>query len=203
MVDDIVKDYQRKNNDGVRNFLANIGVVHLVIFVFIIGVIIYMSSQKNLDPKWNILMYCFLGGVILMLYFKPNKNRRLLPIDEVIKIADSTLKKMVREGDCFPFDSKVYLTGKFDLKSRDDIASGKEWYTHYELGFVEMKGGSQFKKDNIIKIDCYEGTSLGIHDAPLGFSGNETASTIKTVPVAVFQGNIGSEDIGKNGNVRR
>jgi len=203
MSEDIARDYQRKNNDGVRNLLANTSVVHLLIFFGAIALIFYISSQKDADPKWNWLMYGFLVVIILVLYFKQGPTKRLLPRGEVVKIANAELQQMVREGKEIAYDSRVYITKISDLKSKDDLAGGWSGYTHYEVGFVEMVHGSQFKKDGIIKIHAYDGTILGIHDAPLGFSGNESASTVRTIPVAVFQGSIGSDDVAKDGSVKR
>jgi len=202
----VMVDIERfqKRDTGIRNFMSNIKIAHIILFGFILLVIILIGNNKTIDPKYNWLMYGVLIAIIIYLYFKPNPdNRKLITREEAAEIAQEELNKMVRRGDNFSPDSKVYVTDSCSLCSFDNLAQGKSDYSHWEVGFVEKVKGSNFDKDGVIKIHAYDGIVTGVKKAPLGYDGTQSIDRVKTIPVAVFQGSIDSTEVGKSGDVKR
>ena len=195
MENEIAEEYKKNNESKVKNLLSNISVVHLLVLGVIILIIISIS-KSNSDPKYNYVIYGVLVAVILVLYFKPSKEKKLLPDYVVKQIAQEALNKKIREGKEFSFDSKVFVTPYCTLKYENDMTTGTSGPVAWEVGFEELVEGSQYKKAGIVRVHPFEGFITGIKHLPFGYTGRESTDRVDIVPVGVVQGNIKTTDWG-------
>lgn len=194
MENQIAEEYKRNTEHKFTNLLSKINVWHLVIFG-IIGLIAYSMTKNQTDPKYNYIIYAVLVIIILVLYFKPNKEKRLLP-DYIIKqIAQEALNKKVREGKEFAFDSKVFVTPYCHLKYENDMTTGTSGPVAWDVGFEELVHGSQYKKTGVISVHPFEGFITGIKFMPFGFTGTESHDR-DIIPVGIVQGNVKTTEWG-------
>lgn len=194
MDNQIAEEYKKNNENRMQNLLSKISIVHLLIFGVIL-LIAYSVTKNNTDPKINYIIYGVLFVIILVLWFKPNKEKKLLPDHVVKEIAQEALNKKVREGKEFAFDSKVFVTPYCHLVYENDMASGTSGPIKWEVGFEELVNGSQYKKEGVISIHCYEGFVTGLKFLPFGYTGRESHDR-DIIPVGVVQGNIKTTDFG-------
>jgi hypothetical protein len=194
MENEIAEEYKKNKESKIKNLLANVSVVHLLIIGVIILIIVAIS-KNNTDPKYNYVIYGVLIAIILVLYFKPSKEKKLLPDYIAKQIAQEALNKKVKENKEFAFDSKVYVTPYCHLVYENDMTTGTSGPIKWEVGFEELKEGSQYKKQGVISIHPYEGFVTGIKMMPFGFSGRESHDR-DIIPVGVVQGNIKTTDYG-------
>jgi hypothetical protein len=137
MEERIAEDYKKNSENRTKNLLARINIVHLLILGVIV-LIIFSISKNTTDPKYNYVIYAVLIGIILVLYFKPSKEKRLLPDYIAKEIAQEALNKKVRDGIEFPYDSKVYVTPYCHLVWKDSVFDGNGGYVHWDIGFEEL-----------------------------------------------------------------
>jgi hypothetical protein len=195
MENQIVEEYKKNNDNKLQNLLSNVSVVHLLM-LGVVALIVYSVLKNNTDPKINYIIYGVMGIIILVLYFRPNKEKKLLPDYIVKQIAQEALNKKVREGKEFAFNSKVFVTPYCTLKYENDMTTGTSGPTSWEIGFEELIQGSQYKKAGIIRIHPFEGFVCGIKHLPFGYTGRETTDKVDIVPVGVVQGNVKTSDWG-------
>lgn len=198
-MEDSVKKYQSKNKNIFRSFLENIGMGHIFIFTFIGLVLIKITSNPEIDVRYNYIIYAALIGIIILISVKSSKNKILLDKEIVIKIAQEELNRMVHEGKEFAYDSKIYPSGKCNL-IEDKNTSGEIIYTSWDIGFVEQVHGSQYKKDYIMSIHPYEGIILGVADMPLGYTGKEKRNKEQDI-VLLITGTQKTPDISSGGTI--
>lgn len=194
MENQIAEDYKKNSSNKVQDLLSKVTVVHLLVFG-VIALIAYSVTKNNTDPKMNYIIYGILGIIILVLWFKPNKERKLLPDHVVKEIAQEALNRKVREGKEFAFDSKVFVTPYCHLVYENDMSTGTSGPIKWEVGFEELVNGSQYKKEGVVSVHCYEGFVTGIKFMPFGFSGRE-AHDRDIIPVGVVQGNVKTTEYG-------
>jgi hypothetical protein len=72
---------------------------------------------------------------------------------------------------------------------------GKGGYVHWDVGFEELVHGSQYKKQGVVSIHCYDGFITGLKNMPFGFSGRESHD-VTEFPVGVVMGNVKTTDFG-------
>lgn len=174
MEDQIAKEWVNKNDNKWTNFLTRIGPGHIIVFGVIIFIIIAISKNQVTSNKYSILIYSVLVGIILVLMFKPNKEKKLLPEHVVKKIAQEALESKRREGVEIPQDSKVYVQPACHLKWNNDMQTGEYFPTAWEIGFIEKVHGSNYNRDGVISIHPFEGIVTGISWRPLGYTGLES-----------------------------
>lgn len=195
MEEEIASEYKRSSRNTVEGFLSKVSTGQIFIFIIILLVIVAMSNNESLDKKYNVVIYVGLIAIIAYLYFKPTKEKALLPEHIVKQIAQEALNRKVRDGQEFPFDSKVFVMPACHLKYESDLMTGTSGPVAWEVGFEELVRGSQFKREGVIRIHPFEGKVTGISFYPLGYSGRESRD--KTiVPVGVVQGNVKTTDFG-------
>ncbi len=196
-MEDIAKTYVKNNESKLGTFLTQINTWHVIVFGIILLVLVSFSNNENGDPKYNYVIYFILVGVISILYFKPNKERKLLPDSIVKKIAQEALDAKVREGKEFNFDSKVNVMSACHLKYENDMITGTSGPVAWEVGFIENVHGTKYEKEGVIRIHPYEGFVTGIAFYPLGYTGKESRDR-DIIPVGVVQGSVKTTEFGGN-----
>lgn len=198
-MEEVAKEYTQKNENKFKQFISNISTGQVVIFGIIIFLIISFSKNKNSNPEYNYVLYGVLIVIILILYFKPSKEKILLPEYVVKQIAQEALDRKVREGREFGFDSKVRVSSACHLQWENDMMTGGLRPIAWEIGFIESVHNSQYKKEGVIRIHPFEGVIMGLSFRPLGYTGLETHDK-DIVPVGVIQGNVKTTDFGGGQN---
>ena len=194
MENEIAEEYKKNNDSKIKNLLSNITIVHLLIIGVVILIIVSISKSTT-DPKYNYVIFGVLIAIILVLYFKPSKERKILPDHVVKEIAQEALNRKVKENKEFAFDSKVYVTPYCHLVYENDMTNGTSGPVKWEVGFEELTEGSQYKKQGVISVHPYEGFITGIKYMPFGYTGRE-AHDRDIIPVGVVQGNMKTTDFG-------
>jgi len=192
-MDEDVKEFRGKEENKISNFFSNIGIVHIVIVVVIVIILIKMG-EGNTNPKYHYVIYFMLGAVILYLIYKPSKEKQeIIPRWLAEKKAQEELDRMVREGKCFTFDSKVYVVAAGRTNYENDLMTGTSGPVSWHIGFIELVHGSQYKKEGVISIHPYNGRVTGLEFRPLGYSGRESKDR-DIIPVNVVQGSMKTTD---------
>lgn len=197
-MEDLSKGYQNDSSNRTRNFLSNLSIGKIFIIGIIILILIYISSNKDIDPKTNYVVYGILIAIILYLYFKPSTDRRLITRAEAVRIAEEELTRMIRGGREFSHDSKIFISDCSNLRSVGS-ATGNTEYESWDIGFIECVHGTNYKKDKIIRIHPYFGIVMGIEDMPMGYTGKEKKD-IQYIPIGIFQGSLKTTDLNTNPN---
>ena len=135
--------------------------------------------------------------MILVMYFKTDGTKKLLPRHIIIQIAQQELDLMIRVGQ-FPFDSKVYVSPSCQTKYENDLITDSSGPVSYAVGFYELVHGSQFKRDFVMFLNPYDGNVTGINEMRLGYDGTQTRDVMK-IPVGVIQGSFKTNEFGKPG----
>jgi hypothetical protein len=194
-MDDIAKEYTKQKDNKFKNFMSNISVAQVIIFGVILFIIIALNKNKTADPKYNYVLYGILIVIILILYFKPSKDKILIPEPIAKQIAQEALNKKVKEGKEFSFDSIVKVMPACQLTYESDFMTGSSGPVSWDIGYIEYVHGSQYKKEGVISIHPYEGIVTGLREYPLGYTGRETKD-VRVVPVGIVQGNMKTTDYG-------
>lgn len=194
MDNQIVEDYKKNNENRFKNLLSKVTVVHLLV-IGVIALISYSIIKNSKDPKLNYIIYGIFIVIIIVLWFKPNKEKKLLPEHIVKEIAQEALNKKVREGKEFPFDSKVFVKPQCHLRYSDDLAEGFSGPVAWDIEFEELVYGTQYIRNGFVSIHCYEGFVTGIFFTPFGFSPKDSPN-VKIIPVGVVQGTMKTSDFG-------
>lgn len=195
---DIVNEYRTKNRNIFKNFLSNIGLVHIIIFAVIGVILIKITSNPDIDTRYNYVIYAVLIGIIVVISSKSVKTKVLLDKKIATKIAYEEVIRMKNEGKEFSYDSKISPSGKCNLIFTDNMATGYADYTSWDIGFIEQVHGSQYKKDYVIRVHPYEGIILGVMEMPLGYTGKEKRDK-EIIPVGVVMGTQKTTDIATGG----
>jgi hypothetical protein len=194
-MEDIAKEYTQKKESKVKHLLSNVSTTQVIIFGGLAFVAIMLSNNKNADPRLNYVIYAVFIIIILVLLFKPSKEKVLLPEHIVKRIAQEALDRKVRDGKEFGFDSKVEVSPYCHLQWENDMMTGNIRPIAWDIGYIEHVNNSQYKKEGVIRIHPFEGTIIGLSEYPLGYSGRETHDK-DIVPVGVVQGNVKTTDFG-------
>lgn len=197
-MEDPAKEYAQKKESKFKNFISNISVGQVIIFGIVVFLIISFSKNKQANPAYNYVLYGILITIILILYFKPSKEKVLLPEHIVKQIAREIVKRKVMEGHEFSFDSRVEISAACHLKYENDMVTGTSGPVAWEVGFIEHVHNSNYKKEGVIRIHPYEGICTGISFYPLGYTGRESRDR-DIVPVGVVPGSIKTTDFGQPG----
>lgn len=190
MTEELLKEYQSKNK--IADFLSKTSVVHVILIGLFLFFLIKIG-RSNIDPRYHYAAYLIFIAIIMVLYFKTEKQKKLIPRHIAAQIAQEELEAMVRNGKEFPFDSKVYVMAASQTKFKEDLIKGDSGPVAWAIGFYEMVHGTAFKRDGVVYIHPYEGNVTGINWEPLGYTGKETKD-VKIVPVGVVQGNFKTTD---------
>lgn len=194
MDEHIADEYQRNLGDKVKNFISNIGLGTILVLGAIIGILIFMTTRKNLDPRYHWVVYFILGGIIIYLWFKSSPEKKLIPRKVAVKIAQEELDYMVKTGREFKHDSIVKVTEYSHLRTKDNLTDGFFDFVAWDIGYEELIQGSQFKKEGVISIHPYKGIVIGIEGAPMGWDARESRD-VKIVPVGVIMGTQKTTDM--------
>ena len=200
MEEDLAREYTKNSGHKMEGFLSRVSPFHIIIFGVIIFVIIAMSNNPNLNKNYNYVIYGVLVTIILVLYFKPDKEKKLLPEHVVKQIAQEALNRKLREGKEFAFDSKVLVMPACHLVYENDLINGTSGPISWEIGFVEKVRGTQYGKEGVIRIHPYLGLVCGISFYPAGYTGKESRDRT-IIGVGVVQGNVKTTDLGTNPKV--
>ena len=195
----IAKEYKKSSGNRLTEFLAKISTGQVILFGIVIFILIAFNNNQGSDQKYTYAIYFILIGIIAVLYFKPAKEKRLLPDYVAKEIAQEALNLKVREGKEFSFDSKLFVTPYCHLKYENDLITGMSGPVGWDVGFIELVHGTQYKKEGVVSIHPYEGIVTGITFRPLGYTGMESRDKV-IIPVAVVEGKIKTTDYGKPGS---
>lgn len=195
MEEQIAEEYKKNTEHRVTNLLSRVSVWHLVIFG-VIGLIVYSMTKNQTDPKYNYIIYGVLIVIIAVLYFKPTKEKKLLPDYVVKQIAQEALNRKVREGKEFAFDSKVFVKPQCHLRYSDDLAEGFSGPIAWDVEFEELVHGTQYKRDGFVSLHPFDGVITAIFFTPFGFNPRESQN-VKIIPVGVVQGTMKTSEFGQ------
>jgi hypothetical protein len=194
MVNEIVEEYKKGNENRVNNLLSSVTPIHLIVFGVLV-LIAYSITKNNKDTNMTYIIYAVLFGVIIVLLYKPSKEKRLLPREVVVRIVKEEAEKMRRMGVEFSFDSKIFVKPHCHLKYENDMTTGTSGPVSWEVGVDELVHGTQYKKTFVFFVHPYEGIITGVDERVFGFKGIESRDR-DVVPVGVVQGNIKTTDFG-------
>jgi hypothetical protein len=191
MSEEIAQDFQKKER-GI-NFLAKLTPSQIIIFGVLVIVVLAINKSKSIDPRYNYVIYGILVVIILVLWFKPPTDLKLIPEYKIKQIAQYELDRKVRAGIEFPFDSKVHVAGPCVLKRQDDMIQDST-PVGWDVGVIERVHGSSYLKEYIIQVHHFTGAVQGLKFLPFGFSGTESIDKTKVIAVGLIQGNIKTPD---------
>jgi hypothetical protein len=194
-MEDLAKEYGKNKTDRFANFLSNINIAHIIIIGVIFFIIVAISGRA-VNSKYLYVVIFILLGIIAVLYFKPSKEKKILPDYIVKKVAQEALNQKVREGEEFSYDSKVVVSPYCKLKYENDMHTGNSGPVAWDVGFIEFVQGSQYKKEGIISLHPYDGFVTGLEFRPLGYSGRESRDR-DIIPVGIVEGKVKTTDFGK------
>jgi len=194
---DPIEKYKSSKNTKVKDFFSNLGMGHVIIIGICLVGIIAITSNENADPRYNYVAYAILIGVILVMFFKPNPEKTLLPKHIVIEAAQEEVNRMVRIGREFSYDSKVIAGPACRLNQENEGLSGSSGPISWDVGITEFVRGSQYKKEGVISIHPFKGIVMGFEWRLLGYTGRESRDR-DIIPVGIVQGNMQPTDFGKD-----
>lgn len=199
-MENIAKEYRKNSGERIRDFFSKVGTAHVVTVGILLFVLIAFSRNPETDKRYLYVIIFILVGVISVLAFKPEKQKNFLPDYVAKEIAQEALDKKVREGKEFAFDSKVFVMQVCHLKYENDFVTGQSGPVSWDIGFVELVHGTQYKKEGVIRIHPYNGFVTGIAFYPLGYTGRESRDK-DIIPVGIVQGSVKTTDFGKPSGV--
>lgn len=184
----IVEDYRKKNSSLAKNFFNNLSFGKIIIIAGIILILIAMGKSSN--PKFTYIVYGCLVFTIVYLVFKPSDKKILLNLETAKLVAQDYLERMRVAGKEIAFDSKIEVMKIGRTHDVDNYVEGTSGPSSIDLGWVEYIRGSIYKKEGVISIHPYDGTITDMYELPLGFTGRETTTNTKIIPVGVINNNI-------------
>lgn len=195
-MEELVREYRSQGENVAKNFFSNLGMGHVIIIGICLLILVAVFSNEEINPRYNYVIMAVLVGFILVLFFKSPKEKRLLSRKVVIKIAQEEVNKMVRDGKEFSYDSKVIVGPACHLKYENDMMTGTSGPIAWDVGFMELVKGSQYKKEGVISLHPFEGIITGFDWRPLGYTGRESRDR-DIVPVGIVEGSMKTTDFGK------
>jgi len=195
-MEDVSKDYQNPAGNRLKNLVSNLSVSMIIVVGIVILIIILISSNKQIDPKVNFVVYGVLIAIIFYLMYKPSDKMRLLTRQEALNIGRNELEYMKREGETFAHNSEIFMSDCCNLRTTGS-AMGTTEYESWDIGFIERVNGTNYKKDKIIKVHPYFGIVIGIEDMPMGYTGKEKKD-VQYIPIGIFQGSMKTTDLNNN-----
>lgn len=190
----IAENWKKENSRSVSSIFSQITTAKVVIIA--VGLLILLAMSKgNSDPRYTYVIYGALIVIILVLYFKPMKEKKLLPEYIIKRIAKEELEKKRREGVEIAHDSRISPTLQCHLRYENDFITGSSGPVGWDVGFVELVHGTKYKKEGVISLHPYEGIVTGFKLMPLGYSGRESHDK-DIIPVGVMQGTMKTTDYG-------
>lgn len=190
---DIVEQYIDKKNNRLQTFMSRLNTAKILLFGAIVFVLVTINRSNN--KSYTLIGWAVLLGVILVLYFKKDKTGEILDEPTVKLIAQEILNKKKIEGKEISYDSNVFTLPQCYLKWENDMVSGDSGPVAWDVGFVEMVHGKNYRREGIIHIHPYKGICTGIEWRPLGYSGIESKDR-DVVPVGIIPGTIKTTEYG-------
>lgn len=190
----LAKEFKSKNKNALSNLWSNLSLWHLIVFGVIGIIAIKITSNPEVDTRYNYIIYGVLIGIIVLMATKSDKSRVRLDQETATNIAIEECRKLRDDGKAFHYDSKIEPSGMARCRFSDNMATGFADYVSWDIGIIERVHGKQYKKYYVMEIHPYDGSILGFYEAPLGYTGRESLDKV-TIPVGVVMETQKTTDI--------
>ena len=165
-------NWKKKENSGWTKVSKNIKPVHILLSVFGLSLMWYLTSTGKF-PKGILIGFIIAIIVVFIFLLAKPPEKKLLPEHIIKQIAQEALDRKRKEGIEIPFDCEVRVMLAGESIWESDFISGTSGIIRREVGFETIQKG--YKKKGVISIHAFEGSIMGLrYPVSLGYTGKET-----------------------------
>lgn len=177
------QDWKNQSNSKFSGLAGKFKPTHLIGIVIAFFIFYYFYTTGKINNYTMLGGMVLVGGIILLMAFKPTGEKRLLP-EHVIKriVYEAAVKKRLA-GIEIPFDAKIETALEVKSVRESDLTNNSSGIISRQVGLkISQKG---YVKKYIVFVEPYNGTILDFRAAPLGFVHDYFSKDKKVVPVSV------------------
>jgi hypothetical protein len=176
-------EWKNKSDSKFSGLSGKFKPVHLIGIVGAFFVFYYFYTIGKINNYTMLGGVVLVGGIILLMAFKPNGEKKLLP-EHVIKriVLEAVLRKKLA-GIEVPHDAKIETALEVKSVRESDFTNNSTGIVSRQVGLKIIQKG--YIKKYIVFVEPYNGTILDFREAKLGFIHDYFSKDKKVYPVSV------------------